>query len=111
MSKDILKEIPFSNIERLGDKSLLYNNIFCVDWILGTFCNYDCSYCWPEVHSSKPDYFPLETLIKTVDEIKKQSREREYNAFQFSFSGGEPTLFKGYLNLIQYLAEDMECAL
>ena len=88
-------EIPFSEIEKVGDKSLLHSDIFRVDWILGIFCNYDCSYCWPEVHSSTPDHKSTEILIKTADEIKRQARERGYNSFIFAFSGGEPSLSKG----------------
>ncbi len=99
-------EIPFSTIEKLGDKTLLYSNTFRVDWVLGAFCNYQCSYCWPEVHSSKPDYRPLQTLIKTTNEIKKQARERGYNSFIFAFSGGEPSLSKGFLDLIRHISDD-----
>ena len=99
-------EIPFTKIEKVGDKSLLYSNTFRVDWILGTFCNYQCSYCWPEVHSSTPDGRPLETLIKTTDEIKEQARKRGFNSFMFAFSGGEPSIFKGYLDLVRYISDD-----
>ena len=99
-------EIPFEDIEKVGDKSLLYSNTFQVDWILGAFCNYQCSYCWPGVHSSKPDYRPVEILIKTADEIKRQARERGYNSFIFAFSGGEPSMSKGYLDLLRHLSED-----
>ena len=99
-------EIPFEDIEKVGDKSLLYSNTFRVDWILGTFCNYQCSYCWPEVHSSVPDGYSIETLIKTADEIKTQARKQGFNSFMFTFSGGEPSLFKGYLNLINYISND-----
>ncbi|SVB74055.1 uncharacterized protein METZ01_LOCUS226909, partial [marine metagenome] len=30
---------------------MLENNVFSVSWILGRFCNYDCSYCWPYAKS------------------------------------------------------------
>ena len=99
-------DIPFSKIERVGHRRCLYENFFCVTWVLGAFCNYECSYCWPYAHSSKRDHFPLEVLIKTTDEIKKQARERGYNSFNFTFHGGEPTVYKGYLNLVRYYSED-----
>ena len=103
---DSFNEIPFADIEKVGDKSLLYSNVFRVDWILGIFCNYDCSYCWPEVHSSTPDHKPIEVLIRTTDEIKRQARERGYNSFIFAFSGGEPSLSKGGLDLMAYISDD-----
>ena len=107
MKKSLLfSEIPFSKIERVGHKRCLYDGFFCVTWVLGAFCNYKCSYCWPYAHSSIRDHFPLEVLIKTIDEIKKQARERGYNSFNFTFHGGEPTIYKGYMDLIRYYADD-----
>ena len=100
-------QIPFSDIERVGQRSLLYKDLFCVSWLLGRFCNYKCSYCWPYARSSKLDHRPLETLLKTMDEIKRQARERSFNSFHFSFSGGEPTTHKGYIPLLQHYAEDI----
>lgn len=99
--------IPFSDIERVGQISLLYRDLFCVSWLLGRFCNYKCSYCWPYARSSKPDHRPLKTLINTMDEIKRQARERGFNSFHFSFSGGEPTMHKGYLSLIKHYTKDI----
>ena len=98
--------IPFKDIERLGQASLLHRDLFCVSWLLGRFCNYKCSYCWPYARSSIKDHRPLSLLIKTMAEIKKQARERGFNSFHFSFSGGEPTLHKGYLKLLENYSED-----
>ena len=99
-------DIPFAEIEKVGDKVLLYGNTFQVDWVLGAFCNYQCSYCFPETHSSTPDGRPIEILIKTANEIKRQARERGCNSFIFAFSGGEPSISKGYLDLVRYISND-----
>ena len=101
-------DIPFQDIERLGQASLLHRDLFCVSWLLGRFCNYKCSYCWPYARSSKPDHRPLKLLIQTMNEIKRQARERGFNSFHFSFSGGEPTLHKGYLDLLRHYSEDIK---
>lgn len=100
-------DIPFSKIERVGQASLLHRDLFCVSWLLGRFCNYKCSYCWPYARSSKPDHRSFEVLKKTMVEIKKQARERQLNSFHFSFSGGEPTLHKNYLDLLKFYSEDI----
>lgn len=99
-------DIPFQDIERVGQATLLHRDLFCVSWLLGRFCNYRCSYCWPYARSSKKDHRPLELLIKTMDEIKNQARQRGFNSFHFSFSGGEPTLHKGYLKFLRHYSED-----
>lgn len=33
-------KIPFDNIVSLGQRSLLYRDIFNVSWLLGRYCNY-----------------------------------------------------------------------
>ena len=90
----------------VGQISLLQRDLFCVSWLLGRFCNYKCSYCWPYARSSLPDHRPLKLLIHIMDEIKSQARQRGFNSFHFSFSGGEPTLHKGYLDLLRHCADD-----
>lgn len=106
LSDYAFSDIPFTDIERVGQATLLHRDLFCVSWLLGRFCNYKCSYCWPYARSSKLDHRPLELLIKTMDEIKKQGRERGFNSWHFSFSGGEPTLHKGYLPLLEHYSQD-----
>ena len=106
-SQKSFNQIPFSDIERVGQRNLLYKDLFCVSWLLGRFCNYKCSYCWPYARSSKLDHRPLETLIKTMNEIKRQARERSFNSFHFSFSGGEPTTHKGLIPLLEHYAKDI----
>jgi len=100
------ERIPFPDIIRVGQRTLLYRDLFCVSWLLGRFCNYRCSYCWPYARSDKKDHRPLEVILSTLDEIKRQSRERGFNSFHFSFSGGEPTMHPGYLKILKHYADD-----
>jgi organic radical activating enzyme len=99
-------QIPFDKIEALGQRSLIYRDLFTVSWILGRFCNYSCSYCWPYASTKVKDHRPTEVVIKTISEIKNQARARGFNSFHFSFSGGEPSLHPGYLDFLQNYAED-----
>jgi organic radical activating enzyme len=104
MSKDFQK-IPFQNIVRFGQRTMLSRPLFSVSWILGRFCNYSCSYCWPYARSDKLDHLPLEVYKRTVDEIKRQARDNGFNEFHWSFSGGEPTAYKQLLDLVKHLDE------
>ncbi len=101
------RKIPFSDVARVGQRTLLYRDLFCVSWLLGRFCNYKCSYCWPYARSDKKDHRSTELVISTLDEIKRQARERGFNSFHFSFSGGEPTLHPGYLKILEHYANDL----
>lgn len=100
------QNIPFSQIERVGQISQIYRDLFCVSWLLGRFCNYKCSYCWPYARADQKDHRPTEVLLKTLAEIKRQARARGFNSFHFSFSGGEPTLHSGYLEVLRTYAAD-----
>jgi MoaA/NifB/PqqE/SkfB family radical SAM enzyme len=100
-------QIPFNDIVRVGQRTMLYRDLFTVSWLLGRFCNYKCSYCWPYARSDKKDHRPTELCLKTVDEIKRQARERGFNSFHFSLSGGEPTFHPGYIDILNHLNEDV----
>ena len=86
--------IPFKDITKLGQRTMLENNLFSVSWILGRFCNYNCSYCWPYARSSTPDHREFKIYTNAIDEIKRQARANGFDKFHFSFSGGEPTAYK-----------------
>ncbi len=98
-----MSQIPFNNITSFGQQTMLDTNLFSVSWILGRFCNYKCSYCWPYARADVPDHQPLEVYKQTIDEIKKQSRENGFDRFHWSFSGGEPTAYKHFLDLVKHL--------
>lgn len=95
--------IPFQKIIRFGQQTLLDRPLFNVSWILGRFCNYKCSYCWPYARSDKLDHQTLDVYKNTVDEIKRQARLNGFTEFHWSFSGGEPTAYKQLLDLVKHL--------
>ena len=69
LSKYDFTKIPFQDITKFGQRTLLYRDIFCVSWLLGRYCNYNCSYCWPYARSDTKDYRPFELNAMTMDEI------------------------------------------
>lgn len=101
------QNIPWNDITSFGQKTMLDNPLFSVSWILGRFCNYNCSYCWPYARSNNVDHYDIELYKKTIDEIKRQARSNGFTDFHFSFSGGEPTAYKDFLNLIDYYSGDI----
>lgn len=94
---------PFEHIVKFGQRTMLNRPLFATSWILGRFCNYKCSYCWPYARTDTPDYQLLEVYKNTVDEIKQQARQNNFTHFHWSFSGGEPTAYKQLLDLIKHL--------
>jgi len=104
MTQDF-QNIPFQNIVRFGQRPMLESPLFSVSWILGRFCNYNCSYCWPYARSDKLDYQDLDVYKRTVDQIKEQAKRNGFDQFHWSFSGGEPTAYKHLNDLIKHLDE------
>ena len=84
---------------------MLDRPLFNVSWILGRFCNYSCSYCWPYARSDKIDHQDFQVYKNTIDEIKRQARANGFNQFHWSFSGGEPTAYKQLNDLVKHLDE------
>lgn len=107
MTNDFTK-IPFDDVLKFGQRTMLDTKLFNVSWILGRFCNYNCSYCWPYARSDKPDHQELEVYKNTIDEIKRQARANGFRDFHFSFSGGEPTAYKYFGELIEHYCRDIE---
>jgi len=98
-------DIPWGNIIKFGQKTMLDEGVFSVSWILGRFCNYSCSYCWPYANTDKPDHQPLQTYIDSITSIKQQANKNGFNKFHWSFSGGEPTAYKNLLTLLDMVSD------
>jgi MoaA/NifB/PqqE/SkfB family radical SAM enzyme len=95
--------IDFDDIVKVGHRSFLTRKLFNTNWLLGRYCNYRCSYCWPYAHTDKKDHRSFQVIKKAIDTIFRQGKERGYDEFSFSFSGGEPTLHPNFLNILRYL--------
>ena len=100
--------IPWEKIIQFGQQTMLDRPLFNTSWILGRFCNYRCSYCWPYARTDIPDHQSLEVYKSTVDEIKCQARANGFTQFHWSFSGGEPTAYKYLLDLIKHLDDGVQ---
>ena len=105
MTEDF-QTIPFQKIIKFGQQTMLHRPLFSVSWILGRFCNYNCSYCWPYARSDRIDHQSLEVYTNTVDQIKKQANQNGFTQFHWSFSGGEPTAYKQLIDLVNYIECD-----
>ena len=103
----LFQNIPFTDIVRFGQRTMLSRPLFSTSWILGRFCNYNCSYCWPYARSDQIDHQPIAVYKATVDEIKRQAQANGFNQFHWSFSGGEPTAYKQLNDLVKHLQDDM----
>jgi organic radical activating enzyme len=74
-----------------------------ITWQVSDNCNYKCSYCnpgnWGRLHkndNNKIHY--IENLKQIIDNYKSHG----YNAFKLYLSGGEPTIWKNLIPVVEF---------
>jgi MoaA/NifB/PqqE/SkfB family radical SAM enzyme len=75
---------------------------FNVNWMLGSFCNYNCSYCPDELHDTTSKPHDLATMQTVWRNIYNKSKHLQL-PYKISFTGGEVTANKQFLPLIEWL--------
>lgn len=98
--------IPIESIKRISAKRYIEQDLMTIQWILGRFCNYSCSYCWPSSHSKKYDFRAVEEMMLVIDSVKKQARSAGINSFSLVLAGGEPTIHPDFFKFIQHFSSD-----
>jgi MoaA/NifB/PqqE/SkfB family radical SAM enzyme len=74
-----------------------------VSWNLGTFCNYNCSYCWPNTHSTKYDFKSLSVYQLTLANLIDTAIEFNFEKIHINILGGELTAYKHFIEFIKYI--------
>jgi len=71
-------------------------------WMIGSRCNYACSYCPPDLHDDTSPHPDLDRLKQVWQNFYSTTRQTDL-PYKISFSGGEVTANKSFLPLIEYL--------
>jgi organic radical activating enzyme len=75
-----------------------------VTWQVNNFCNFRCSYCNPGNYSgSFRNDSDLEKYISNLKVIIRKYKDVGYKNFKFFFSGGEPTAWKNFIPISEWL--------
>ena len=75
---------------------------YSITWMLGAFCNYNCSYCPDELHDTTSRPHDLDTL-KTAWKNVYQKTQHLGLKYKISFTGGEVTANKNFLPFLEWL--------
>jgi len=67
------------------------DEVLTVQWIWGTACNYDCSYCPDFLHNNKLEIPAHDIFLESVEYLGRLIR-MEGKIPAFEFTGGEPSL-------------------
>jgi len=84
-----------------------------ITWQVNNFCNFKCSYCnpgnWGGSHRNDDN---LDVYIKNLEIIIERYKKVGYKHYKFFFSGGEPTAWKNFIPICEWLRKKLpECTL
>ena len=83
-----------------------------VTWQVNNFCNFSCSYCNPgNWAGANPNNGNLDIYINNLREIIRKYRDIGYKHFKFFFSGGEPTAWRNFIPICEFLHEEIPVGL
>lgn len=80
-----------------NNKYVNQKNLYIL-WSLGDKCNYQCSYCPPQLHLGRWGWQNLEDSRRFIKKVHNHAIQSQKNLV-FSFSGGEPFLNQNLENI------------
>ena len=82
-----------------------------VDWTLGNYCNYSCSYCPPSLHSGSQKFPTVQSIVEFARRVVSHFRALNKRCL-FQFTGGEVTLHRDFKDIVRKIvALDAEVSL
>jgi len=79
-----------------------------VTWQVNNYCNFKCSYCnpgnWSGTESNNGN---LSTYLYNLDTIISKYKTEGYQDFKFFFSGGEPTAWRNFIPVCEWLRKEL----
>jgi organic radical activating enzyme len=79
-----------------------------VTWQVNNFCNFRCSYCNPgNWGGANPNNGNLDLYINNLSEIIQKYKDVGYRNFKFFFSGGEPTAWRNFIPICEWLYNEL----
>lgn len=79
-----------------------------VTWQVNNLCNFKCSYCNPGNWAGEnPNNGNLDLYIQNLSTIIQKYKDVGYKNFKFFFSGGEPTAWKNFIPICEYLYKEL----
>jgi len=105
-SKKNLKLLNAVPIDQLTPEIVFskdYNKHKQIIWDIGRRCNFDCWYCNPNSHNNYETQKNLDMLTSAYNNLNKfWIKDRRT---KFSFTGGEPAVYKDFMPFIKMLVE------
>lgn len=92
-------------IDRLEYTDPIIRKIFNIEWNLGNTCTYACSYCHPDIYNGSKPWVGFEQTKGFIDRVQDFAKQNDKEWIYWQFSGGEPTVYRDFLKLTEYISE------
>jgi len=77
-------------------------------WQVNNYCNYSCSYCNPGNYSGEhANDGHLDIYLANLQELVDRYQAAGYQNFKFFFSGGEPTAWRNFVPICEWIRENL----
>ena len=98
-------EIPRKKLVAIEPGAGRYANIV---WQVSDVCNFRCSYCNEGNWGAKRPNSETEKYLPVLGKLIDHFQQRGYKAFKFFFSGGEPTIWKPLIPVLDFIYEKVD---
>lgn len=79
-----------------------------ITWQVNNYCNYQCSYCNPgNWGGTDRNEGNTDKYIKNLEIIVNKYKKAGYKNFKFFFSGGEPTAWKNFIPICEWIYNEL----
>ena len=79
-----------------------------ITWQVNNYCNFKCSYCNPGNWAGEnPNNGNLDLYIQNLEIIINRYKEVGYKHFKFFFSGGEPTAWRNFIPVCEWIHSEL----
>lgn len=97
------------NVEYDTFEMISGNDYVMIDWVIGTTCNYSCTYCDPEVNDGTHPWPEFDVALEFVKETTKHYKKLRKRIL-WNLLGGEPTVWKEFIPFVEAVKEnDPDC--
>jgi hypothetical protein len=79
---------------------------FTLNWMVGKYCNYVCTYCDKSNRDKTSPHYSLETLKQFWTNSKNAALAKGFTKIRVILTGGEPTANPDFLDFLKYLDEE-----
>jgi organic radical activating enzyme len=103
---ETIKQNDIKSIRPIVDDQQQWD--FTVNWMIGKYCNYVCSYCDKSNRDKTSPHYSLDELKLFWTNTKLAALDKGFKKIRVILTGGEPTSNPNFLEFLKYLHSEKQ---